>query len=57
MLTVICEKDGSSSRFDVLRTIAQGVIEDAGLIGFPDYPGAPQRRLGGFGGFVHSRFL
>ncbi|CAA2959921.1 KH domain-containing HEN4-like [Olea europaea subsp. europaea] len=35
----------------------QGVIEDAGLIGFPDYPGAPQRRLGGFGGGNHPAII
>lgn len=26
-------------------------------IGFPDYAEGPQRRIGGFGGFVHSRNL
>ncbi|KAK6160564.1 hypothetical protein DH2020_003945 [Rehmannia glutinosa] len=28
----------------------QGPIEGAGPMGFPDYPGAPQRRFGGFAG-------
>ncbi|CAI9753515.1 unnamed protein product [Fraxinus pennsylvanica] len=35
----------------------QGLIEDPGPIGFPDYPGAPQRRLGGFGGGNHPAII
>lgn len=27
-------------------------MEGPGPMGFPDYPGGPQRRLGGFAGFV-----
>lgn len=35
----------------------QGPMEGGGPLGFPDYPGVPQRRIGGFGGGAHHAII